>query len=75
LLLDYTDSSMLKESAEKGFPWFIPKAQDRFLVLSDLIPVEEIDDPHNVELELKVNSEVKQRDNTGNMHFKIYDQL
>ena len=28
-----------------------------------------------MELELKINSEVRQQDNTKNMHFKIYDQL
>jgi hypothetical protein len=31
------------------------KAQDKFLFLSDIIPAELIDDPLNVELELKVN--------------------
>ena len=30
-----------------------------------------IKDPHDVELELKINGEVRQRDNTGNMLFKI----
>lgn len=40
-----------------------------------MIPVEAIDDPHNVELELKLNGVVKQKDNTGNMHFKIHEQL
>ena len=55
LLLDYTDTAFSKRAAEKGEPWFLGKAQDGFLVLSDLIPAEAIDDPHQVELELKIN--------------------
>jgi len=51
------------------------QGQDKFLVLSDLIPLTAIEDPHDVDLELKINQTVKQSDNTGNMHFKIYDQL
>lgn len=35
------------------------KNQDNFLVLSDPIPAEDIDDPHNVELELKINGQVR----------------
>ena len=59
-----------------GQPWFLSKAQDSFLVLSDnVISPEEISDPHNVELELKLNGVTKQHDITGSMHFKIYDQL
>ena len=33
LLLDYTDTSVLKPAL--GQPWFLSKAQDNFLVLSD----------------------------------------
>jgi 2-keto-4-pentenoate hydratase/2-oxohepta-3-ene-1,7-dioic acid hydratase in catechol pathway len=76
LLIDYTDSTMTKEAVEKGQPWFIAKGQDRFLVLSEnVIPAEKIEDPHKVELELKINGETKQHDLTGNMHYKIWDQL
>ena len=47
LLLDYTDVAILKESLEKGQPWFIGKGQDNFLVISEnIIPSEQIDDPH-----------------------------
>ena len=44
-------------------------------MLGDLIRKEEIADPHNVILELKINGEVRQRDNTGNMNFKIDQQV
>lgn len=42
-----------------------------FLPLSKFIPKEKIPDPHDVRLELQVNGEVKQNDNTSLMLFKI----
>ena len=35
LLLDFSDTSKIKEAVEKGQPWFLGKAQDNFLVLSE----------------------------------------
>ena len=72
LLLDYTDVEETKRAVQNGLPWYVAKNQDNFLYLSDPIAAEDIEDPHDVELELKINGEVRQKDNTGNMHFKIY---
>jgi acylpyruvate hydrolase len=59
LLLDYTDVEETKRAVQNGLPWYIAKNQDNFLYLSDPIDAQEIDDPHNVELELKINGELK----------------
>ena len=59
LLIDYTDFSALKEAMQKGFPWLLAKGQDNFLYLSDFIPAEAIKDPHNCELELRINDQLK----------------
>ena len=75
LLLDMTDRNHLGKAVGKGTPWLKAKVQDGFLVLGDLIPKERIADPHNVRLELKINGEVRQSDITGNMNFKINEQL
>ena len=75
LLLDMGDMSLMKTAMGSGSSWFTAKAQDGFLVLSDLIPKEVIGDPHNCELELKINGETRQKDNTGNMLFKIPEQM
>lgn len=40
-----------------------------------MIEASEIENPHDVDLELRLNQEVKQEDNTKNMHYKIWDQL
>lgn len=75
LLLDMTNMSQMKESRATGTPWFMGKVQHGFLVLGDLIAKEKIADPHQVLLELKKNGQVAMGDLTGNMHFKIDQQI
>ena len=57
LLLDMTEHAQTADALVKTKVWLQAKARDRFLVLSDFIPVEDIKDPHNVELEFKLNVE------------------
>ena len=70
-----TDRNHLGKAISSGTPWLKAKVQDGFLILGDLIPKERIEDPHNVNLELLINGEVRQADNTGNMNYKINEQL
>jgi len=73
LLLDMGDFSMIKSAITNGHSWTLSKQQNNFLILGDLIHKDLIPDPHNVELLLKINGEIRQQDNTGNMIFKIGD--
>lgn len=66
---------MIKAAISGGSSWTLSKIQDNFLVLGDLIPKHQIDDPHNCELLLTINGVTKQSDNTGNMIFKINQQI
>ena len=75
LLLDMGDFSMIKGAITNGHSWTISKQQHNFLVLGDLLPKELIVDPHDVDLLLTINGEVRQKDNTGNMLFKIDEQI
>ena len=59
LLLDMTDRNLLGKSIAGGTPWLTGKVQDGFLVLGDLIQKERIADPHNMNLELKINGEMR----------------
>ncbi len=43
--------------------------------MSKVISKDLIDDPHDLEMSLYVNNMIRQSDNTGKMHFKIYEQL
>jgi|SRR5690554_107268 len=40
-----------------------------------LVTADEIEDPHNLAMELKVNGETRQTGNTGSMVYNIYDQI
>jgi len=46
-----------------------------FLPISKLLDKSEVQDPHNLDITLWINDQVKQSDNTGNMYYKIGDQL
>jgi 2-keto-4-pentenoate hydratase/2-oxohepta-3-ene-1,7-dioic acid hydratase in catechol pathway len=62
--------------ATSGGPFTESKCQDNFLVLSkEFIAKDQIEDPHNVLLQLSIDGEVKQEDLTGNMLFKIHEQI
>lgn len=65
---------MILDSKSNGNPWLISKGQDCFLPISKIISRDNID-PHNLEISLYINGELRQSDNTGNMHFKIYEQM
>lgn len=58
-----------------GINWIKAKALDSSFPLGPwLVTRDEISDPHNLEISLKVNGEQKQNSNTGDMLFKI-DEL
>lgn len=52
--------------------WFRSKSLDTFAPLGPcLVTKDEIEDPHDLDMQLTVNDEIRQRSNTGNMIFKI----
>ena len=73
--IDMTARNAQDEAKEKGLPWSIAKGFDTFLPMSNYISRSLIPDPHDVELYLTVNNEVRQSDSTGLMLFKIPRQL
>ena len=66
-----TGRNVQEEAKKKGLPWSIAKGFDTFLPISNYIAKSNIPDPHNVELYLTVNGEVKQSDSTELMLFRI----
>jgi len=75
LAIDMTGRNVQDEAKKKGLPWSIAKGFDTFLPVSGPVGKDVITDPHNVELWLSVNGEVKQCDNTELMLFRIGRQL
>jgi 2-keto-4-pentenoate hydratase/2-oxohepta-3-ene-1,7-dioic acid hydratase in catechol pathway len=57
-------------------PWFRSKSLDTFGPIGPRIAsVDEIQDPHNLDIHLKVNGEIKQSSNTKHLLFKIPDLM
>lgn len=69
---DVTARKMQTKDILSQKPWFRSKSFDTFGPIGPIIKrVEEIEDPHNLDINLKVNGEVKQSSNTKNLLFKI----
>jgi acylpyruvate hydrolase len=70
LLFDFTYSS-IGEGRKNGVSWCLYKNAEEFWPVSDFVEKSAVKDPHNIDLELKINGKVKQAGNTGEMIFKI----
>jgi 2-keto-4-pentenoate hydratase/2-oxohepta-3-ene-1,7-dioic acid hydratase in catechol pathway len=69
---DITARKMQTKDIISQKPWFRSKSFDTFGPIGPVIKtVKEIKDPHNLNIELKVNGEVKQASNTKHLLFKI----
>ncbi|ESX02293.1 hypothetical protein KL918_003840 [Ogataea parapolymorpha] len=72
LAIDMSARNVQDEMKKKGLPWTIPKGFDTFLPLSGFIGKDQIADPYNVELNLTVNGQTRQKDMTNLMIFPIH---
>jgi 2-keto-4-pentenoate hydratase/2-oxohepta-3-ene-1,7-dioic acid hydratase in catechol pathway len=71
LCLDITARDIQSEFKKKGWPWGIAKCFDTFAPISDVVLKDEISDPNNLDILLKVNGLIKQNSNTSNMAFSV----
>jgi len=73
---DVTARKMQTKDIVSQLPWFRSKSFDTFGPIGPRIAsVDEIQDPHNLKIELKVNGEIKQSSNTKHLLFKIPDLM
>jgi 2-keto-4-pentenoate hydratase/2-oxohepta-3-ene-1,7-dioic acid hydratase in catechol pathway len=69
---DVTAREIQKECKQKGLPWTLSKGLDSFCPMGPyLVPADIVKDPHNLNIELRVNGKIKQSANTRDMIFKI----
>ena len=69
---DVTARSMQKDDIAKGNPWFRSKSFDTFCPTGPfLVPPGVIPDPHDLEIKLTVNGQVRQQAGTSQMLFRI----
>ena len=68
---DVTARKMQTKDIISQKPWFRSKSFDTFGPISIIKNIDEIRDPHNLDIELSVNGEIKQSSNTKHLLFKI----
>lgn len=69
---DITEREMEFEDMKKGCPWFRSKNFDTFMSIGPyIVTKDKISEPHNLHIELRVNSEKRQSGNTQDMIFNI----
>ncbi len=72
IFLDITARNMQVSDRNIKLPWYRSKNFDTFGPIGPkIVPCSEIKDPHNLNIQLKVNGEIRQRSNTKHMLFKI----
>lgn len=71
LAVDMTARNMQDKAKKSGLPWSAAKGFDTFTPISSLISKDRISDPHNVDLWLKVDGQLRQHGNTRDMIFSI----
>ncbi|CAO2840398.1 unnamed protein product [Amaranthus hypochondriacus] len=69
--LDMTAKELQATIKASGLPWLLAKGLDTFTPISEMIPKSQVPDPHDLELWLKVDGELKQKGSTRDMIFKI----
>ncbi len=69
VLNDVTARDMQAAARRAGQPWALSKGLDTFAPMSAPVPLSSVEDVHELELELRVNGEVRQRGRTADMLF------
>lgn len=70
--LDFTLRDVQSKAKEKGLPWAIAKGFAGSAPISEIIPIENIaQNINNLEIELYINGELKQKGNTNEMEHTV----
>jgi len=69
--IDFTARDLQKKCIESGKPWEICKAFDNSAIISNFVPITEINDINNINFKLYKNGELVQIGNSSEMIFNI----
>ena len=74
LALDLTERTKQTQLKAKGQPWTLAKSFTEACPLSSFFAIEDLDDLRHVDIQLKVNGQIRQKGNTEQMIFP-YEKL
>lgn len=69
--IDFTARDIQSKHKEKGLPWELAKAFDGSAPISKFLPKNEFADLYNLQFELKINGETKQKGSTKDLIFSF----
>jgi 2-keto-4-pentenoate hydratase/2-oxohepta-3-ene-1,7-dioic acid hydratase in catechol pathway len=69
VLNDVTARDLQSAARKAGLPWALAKGMDTFAPLGEPVPLDRVPDIHSLDLELRVNGELRQKGNTAHMIF------
>jgi acylpyruvate hydrolase len=69
ILNDVTARDMQSKARKAGLAWSLSKSIDTFCPMSETSPLADLGDLHDLGIELRVNGQVRQKGNTGQMIF------
>jgi 5-oxopent-3-ene-1,2,5-tricarboxylate decarboxylase / 2-hydroxyhepta-2,4-diene-1,7-dioate isomerase len=76
VLNDFTARDMQSRDMADKKPWFRSKNIDGFCPIGpDIVFKEDVENPHNLKVQLEVNGELRQDDTTQNLIFKIPEMI
>jgi len=71
LALDITARDIQSVAKKNGWPWSIAKGFDTFAPISEVVLKEDVPNPNNLDLSLKINGEMRQQSNTSHMTYPV----
>lgn len=75
LSLDMSGMCVIGKNREKGFPWDLGKGFDTSTPISRFISMQELPNPHDIQLTCKVNGQLRQSQSTADLLFTVrYDK-
>jgi 2-keto-4-pentenoate hydratase/2-oxohepta-3-ene-1,7-dioic acid hydratase in catechol pathway len=69
--IDFTARDIQAECKQKGLPWEIAKAFDHSAPIGKFLPLTDFSNRENIRFSLKINNEIRQEGNSGDMLFSF----
>ena len=73
--LDMTARDLQGQAKQSRAPWSVSKGFDTFAPLGSVLPASEVPDPQDLDVELRINGDVRQSGHTSDMIFSVAELI